>query len=119
MTYIVLEVDFKIMKPILVSFGSVLKTLGLWGCNQVNLAHLASCVVLEDLTLIGSRIISSEGSDPTSCWSPGTYLPSLTNLTVCGYCLGLWAPLLEEKSTLYTLNLNCCHIGTNVYCKFV
>ena len=104
----------KIMKPILASFGSVLQALFISDCDQVNLAHLASCVVLDSLMLLDSTI-SSEGSDTISCWTPKTFLPSLTELVVvCGPCLGLWAPLLEAKSTLVRLDLNCCHIGTNV-----
>ena len=115
--FLCLSVDSQFMNPILAAFGSVLLTLSISDCDHVNLARLASCAVLVNLTLC-SCTISSEGSDTICFWTPKTFLPSLTDLMVENSCLGLWAPLLEAKSTLVRLTLNCCHIGTNVclYC---
>ncbi len=106
----------KLVKPIMVAFGSVLKHLCISSNgDQINLEDLAYCTVLNNLTLDLGTVISSDGNDPSSCWSPEKFLPSLNELTVVGEtCLGLWAPLFEAKSKMIRLSLGCCHIGTKV-----
>ncbi len=51
-------------------------------------------------------------NDPIN-WTHETYLPALIELRT-NACLGNWSPLLERKSTLTQLALNCCHVETQV-----
>jgi len=113
------DINPRCVQPVLNAFGSALKILELDHCQlAIDLAHLASCTVLQKLE-INSCTITCEGNDPSSRWTSETFLPSLKVLkTWSSCCLGVWALLLEKKSTLKQLALVCCHIATNVIILF-
>lgn len=114
--------DPKFLKMVLDSFGPNLKKIVFkrMDCN-VDLAVLAPiCTKLEHLSFHDdpARIIMDFAA--ASQWNPDTFLPKLTHFQIRHSrwfdhnCLGHWAVLIEKKSTLVHLSLDCCHIGTNV-----
>ncbi len=101
-------------KPILKVFGKNLTSLELKS-SKVDMELLGSyCAQLKHLTIHSSSSDEEEVNSDTTGWTPEDYLPLLTELR-SNVCLGSWASLLERKSTLIHLQLNCCHIGTSVY----
>lgn len=107
--------DFESLKMALDTFGSNLKRLEAKNCYCFNMAYLASvCTKLERLSLLYWGIADSDDDTAATCWTPQTFLPLLTHFKMVNGCLGVWAPLIEKKSTLVSLSLECCHIGTNV-----
>lgn len=106
--------NYKCLQPIINAFSSSLVFLRLKNCRcPIDLARLASCTVLEALVIHDCTVIC-EGNDPASRWTPQTFLPLLEMVETASCCLGVWAPLLETKSTLKRFSPSCCHIGTNV-----
>lgn len=104
-----LKVNSRCVAPVLNVFGSTLVSLDLRSCPlPIDLALLASCNVLKDLYIYECTIIS-KGTDPTIRWTSETFLPSLESLVTESCCLGVWAALLETKSTLDRLELECYH----------
>jgi len=78
------------------------------------MAHLAvTCTELEDLCFSSLTSLHLEADDPSSCWTSDTFFPSLKTFR-SHTCLGIWSSLFEGKSELENLQLNCCHIGTDV-----
>lgn len=101
---------------VLDTFGANLKKLEMENGKSCgfNMAYLASvCIKLERLSL-NRGIVDSDDDTAATCWTPLTFLPLLTHFKIVDGCLGVWAPLIERKSTLVSLSLKCCHIGTNV-----
>ena len=99
----------KFVKMILDIAGPTLKTLDFkYGC-AVDMDYLAStCPKLEHLTFDHSNIINN--SEAASRWTPETFLPKLNHFrtrNVFGKCLGSWSILIEKKSTLAHLSLQC------------
>ena len=109
------KVHPRCLPPVLNVFGSTLESLKLESCpTPIDLALLAPCIALEDLSIFHCTVIC-EGKDPTSSrWTSDTFLPSLDSLVTYRCCLAVWASLLETKSTLMHLDLDCVHIGTSV-----
>ncbi len=102
------------LPPVLNVFGSALESLHLESCpSPIDLGLLTSCIALEDLSIFHCIVIC-EGNDPSSRWTSETFLPSLNSLVTYKCCLGVWASLLETKSTMMHLHLDCVHIGTSV-----
>ena len=101
------------VEPVLKHFiGLTLKSLTLISCGQINLAFLESCTQLEDLTI---HRCSIEPKAPTGWAEDKTFLPLLRKFENYELCLGsYWASLIERKSTIVHLTLDCCHIGTSV-----
>ena len=84
--------------------------------HPVDLDQLASCCIkLEKLSLVGCIILNAQDVDAAGRWNSDTFLPLLTKFkSDRNTCLGVWSPLIEKKSKLVELELNCCHIGTKV-----
>jgi len=99
------------VKPTLDIFGPSLKKLELDFMINTQLADLAPCSQLEELTI--KRCRNLDASYPTN-WSWSSFLPFLKSIkSEC--CLGDWAPSFERKlGSLIAAQLNCCHIGTDV-----
>ncbi len=112
--------DSESVKMISDIFGPTLKKLKFYGC-RIDMGYLASTSTkLEHLSLHHTTTINE--SEAAISWTPKTFLPNLTrfrNNYPFGNCLGpIWGALIEEKSTLTHLSLECCHIGTDVYFLF-
>ena len=111
-------VSSALVKPILNVLGASLTSLSL--CNlviryPVDMAQLASCCTqLVKLSLFKCNIFNARDVDAAGRWTEDTFLPLLTSFKSVDTCLGVWAPLIEKKSKLVELELNCCHIGTKV-----
>ena len=106
--------DPKVLKMVLDVFGSNVKKLVLTYCTNIDMAHFAStCIKLEQVTFRWCSFINDD-SEAFSRWTPETFLPKLTLFRSDFCCLGLWGNLIEKKSSLVHLSLQCCHIGTNV-----
>jgi len=106
--------DSKVLKMVLDIFGSNVKKLFLTHCTNIDMAYFASiCTKLEQLTFDNCSFIIDD-SEAFSRWTQETFLPKLTLFRSAFCCLGLWGNLIEKKSSLVHLSLQCCHIGTNV-----
>ena len=91
-------------------FGAELTELNLYNC-EFRVRQLLSCPNLEILRLTdGCTLLnhSSDRKDPPIDQS--TFLPQLRVLQ-SELCFGSWSHLFENKSTLESLFLFCCHIG--------
>jgi len=96
---------------ILKVFGGELINLDFENGYEFNLQDLSSlCPKLESLLISGDNcsLLDSSKTDPPL--SPDTFLPNLKEF-VSKICLGSWSHLIENKSTLTSLSLYCCHIG--------
>jgi len=114
--------DQEFVMMVLDTFGPNLKKLMLSGIGwDVDMAHLASiCTNLEHLTLFDARI--NHDFEAACGWTPDTFFPKLTHFqsnNSYSKCLGVWGVLIEKKSTLVHLSLQCCHIGTKVELFFI
>ncbi len=107
------DLNSKYVELVLEVFGPALKSLTLSGCKQIDMLLLGTCCVqLEHLSILEQSSIKREEIHPTD-WNSDTFLPGLKSLrSHC--CLGVWGSLIERKSTLIDLHLDCCHIGTRV-----
>ena len=106
----------KFVKMILDIAGPTLKKLDFkYGCD-VDMDYLAStCPTLEHLTFDATNVINDLVT--ASRWSPETFLPKLKHFrtrNTLRKCLEFWSAIIETKSTLAHLSLQCCHIGTDV-----
>ena len=103
----------KFVKLVVNIFGEVLTTLDLYGCGPTDMGQLGICSKLEELSIVLSPI-NLEDVGAASCWTPETFLPSLTHFRTDA-CLGVWAPLMiERKCRLVDISIHCCHIATDV-----
>jgi len=103
----------KFLKLVLNVFGEVLTTLDLFGCGPIDMAQLGVRRELENLSIVLSPI-NLHDADAASCWTPDTFLPSLTHFRNDA-CLGVWARLMiERKCKLVDISINCSHIATDV-----
>ena len=101
------------------TFGPTLKKLELTSCG-VDMGYLAStCTNLEHLSLRTVSFINDSAA--SGHWTQETFLPKLKFFlnrpgpNRFGSCLGqIWGSLMEKKSSLTHLDLECCHFGTNV-----
>jgi len=69
---------------------------------------LSPCICLESLVFLDDCLLDT-GSDPTH--HADTFLPMLKNFR-SSCCLGSsWSNVFEQKNSLVSLDLHCCHIG--------
>jgi len=102
------------VKIVLDILGPNVKKLVLNNCADIDMAYLGSCCTkLERLTFYDCSFIM-DYSKASSRHTPETFLPKLTHFESRDCCLGVWGELIEKKSTLSHLSLECCHIGKNV-----
>lgn len=78
------------------------------------MADFAPCICLESLVFQDFLETFAEswdmGTKPTHLTAE-SFLPMLKHFT-SGVCLGpSWSRLFEEKTSLVSLDLHCCHIG--------
>jgi len=105
------KMDPAYINLILSSFGPHLNSLSFWQCTQIDLQAFAYCTVLKRLNLKkGCSFKLKDDGDAAPL--PGI-LPAL-KIFYSDSCLGPWSRFFETKSTLTSLRLNCCHIGTEV-----
>ncbi len=96
---------------ILSAFGPHLNKIEIWRWTQVDLQAFAYCTALENLTFIdGCSLKLNDGYVAPFAG----FLPALKKI-YSDSCLGPWSRFFETKSTLTSLRLNCCHIGTEVF----
>lgn len=103
------------VKVILNAFAPTLKHLTFKSCDGINLMDLIHCRQLETLFILNCRGSSSlaETKVEPSRLNPSSFLPHLKSVK-SDICLGLWSSLLEGKSELTHVVLNCFHNGTKV-----
>ena len=99
---------------ILKVFGAELKELNFSTHCEFNVHNLLACPKLENLC------IRSYGDDCSKLVDSGppfskatTFLPHL-KVFKSDICLGRWSYLFENKSSLTSLSLLCCHIGYQI-----
>ncbi len=112
-----ISVDREFVTMILDVYGRNLKKLTLSGISwDIDMAYLASiCTNLEHLTLLDACI--NLDFEAACGWTPETFFPKLTHFQTNNSkskCSGVWGVLIEKKSKLVHLSLQCCHIGTIV-----
>jgi len=91
-----------------------LKKISFFNCQQIEMAYLAAnCTELKELCFFHKTSLHLEADEPSSCWTSDTFFPSLKTFR-SHTCLGIWSSLFEGKSGLKNLQLNCCHIETDV-----
>jgi len=74
------------------------------------MADLTHCICLESLVFSEDCELDTDSKPPTHL-SSDTFLPKLKHFT-SGKCLGTsWSRLFQEKTSLVSLHLRCCHIG--------
>jgi len=104
----------KFVKIVLDIFGPNVKKLVMKHCANIDMAYLGSCCTKLEQLAFDSCSFIMDGSKASSGHTPETFLPKLTHFESRCCCLGVWGDVIEKKSTLRHLSLQCCHIGTNV-----
>ncbi len=102
------------VKPILKVFGPGLENLKAKFCSFFPMAYLLSCPKLRSLSILFGFSRDDMKEYERSNVNPVTFLPQLESFET-NFCIGPWSTLIEQKSTLTRLILDCCHIGTGVY----
>jgi len=93
-------------------FGPNLKNLTFrsWSKGPV-IADLVPCICLESLFFSNTCWTDTDFNKPSTHLSAETFLPKLKHFR-SSTCLGSsWSKLFEEKSSLVSLDVCCCHIG--------
>lgn len=105
------EMSLQFLELFLDKFGPHLTSLELLYSRKCEMALLACCTQLKYLKMRHCSF-NLEANIPPD-FKPDSYLPQLESVTADD-CLGRWATLIERKSTLVYVHLQCCHIGTDV-----
>ncbi len=100
------------IKTILKVFGENLVNLLFTQCYNIPLEDLSVCNQLESLTISQCCHLKSEETD-SSFLTSENFLPALKSFESF-ICLGDRSRLFEEKKTLQSLRLCCCHVGLKV-----
>ncbi len=99
------------MKNMLLVFGPTLKEL-LYHSSYPSMVDFIPCICLESLAFsyFSSSSLDTYSEPPTHL-NADNFLPMLKKFK-SSCCLGSsWSRLFEEKTSLVSLNLNCCHVG--------
>ena len=106
------QVTAEYRKPVIQALGKNLISLTLADCQNVDLLDLLDCPSIETLRLLMScTLIARQPASPIS-GDPESFLPNLKTLE-SEICLKNFSPVLQEKSSLTNMNVECCHIGAS------
>jgi len=96
--------------PILKVLGSELEKLTFLYGSELVIQDLALCPKLEKLQILPWSFFQLLDSGEIDPLNPATFLSQL-RVFQSNFCLGKWSDLFENKSSLVSLSLHCCHIG--------
>ena len=96
--------------PILKVLGSELVKLTFLYGSELIIQDLALCPKLEELQILPWSFFQLLDSGEIDPLNPATFLSQL-RVFQSNFCLGKWSHLFENKSSLVSLSLHCCHIG--------
>lgn len=107
----------KYVKAILQVFAPTLKHVTFNSCKNIDILDLIPCVQLKTLRILKSSSLAVTKMDPGRL-SSSSFLPNLKSIE-SDICLDCCTLLLEGKSELVHVVLNCWHNGTEVFTHFL